>query len=228
MLMFDNVDDLRILSATDWFSARGPRFQNDLLACAVPKTFDAGETLYHHGDPANGIHAVLAGAVQINAPADDGQEFVLHRDGQGFWIGDLALFADARRLVSIVTTQKTRTLFFPGTRVERLVQENPEYVRDFYALTRENMKTALRIMANLAVTGSEKRLVLRLLHLDEGTSKSDGWIIVSQDELAEMVAVSQPTLHRNLHRLADLGLVELGYGRLRLIDRRKLIANCQS
>ncbi len=226
--MFDNGNDLRALTQTDWFAARGHKFQSDLLTCAVRKTFETGETLYHHGDSANGIHAVLSGSVQITAPADDGQEFVVHRDGRGFWIGDLALFADAQRLISVMATQKTRALFFPTSRVERLVRDNPEYIRDFYALTRENMKTALRIMANLAVTGTEKRLVLRLLHLDEGTSKSDGWIIVSQDELAAMVAVSQPTLHRNLHRLVDLGLVELGYGRLRLIDRSKLIADCQS
>ena len=105
---------------------------------------------------------------------------------------------------------------------------NPEYIRDFYALTHENMQTALRIMANLAVTGTEKRLVLRLLHLDEGASEPDGWIIVSQEDLAEMVAVSQPTLHRNLHRLADLDLIELGYGRVRLKDRRALIESCVS
>lgn len=226
--MFDVDEDIRTLTQSEWFGARGHRFQSDLLTCAVRKTFDTGETLYHYGDEANGIHAVLSGSVQITAPADDGQEFVIHRDGRGFWIGDLALFAEAKRLVSVMATQKTRTLFFPSSRVERLVQDNPEYTRDFYALTRENMKTSLRIMANLAVTGTEKRLVLRLLHLDEGAAKADGWIIVSQEELAAMVAVSQPTLHRNLHRLVDLGLVELGYGRLRLIDRSKLIANCQS
>ncbi|NOD96059.1 cyclic nucleotide-binding domain-containing protein [Ruegeria sp. HKCCD6228] len=226
--MLDSDDDMRILAKTDWFGTRDSKFQSDLMTCAIQRTFDSGETLYHHGDRANGIHAVLAGALQITAPADDGQEFVLHQDGSGFWIGDLALFAEAKRLVSVVATQKTRTLYFPGSRVERLVQKNPEYIRDFYALTHENMKTALRIMANLAVTGSEKRLVLRLLHLDEGALSSDGWIVVSQEELAEMVAVSQPTLHRHLHHLADLGLVELGYGRLRLIDRRKLISNCQS
>ncbi|WP_425078305.1 Crp/Fnr family transcriptional regulator [Ruegeria denitrificans] len=226
--MFDSDEDMRILTQTEWFGARDSRFQNDLMTVAVHRTFDSGETLYHHGDQANGIFAVLSGALQITAPADDGREFVLHQDGSGFWIGDLALFSGAKRLVSVVTTQKTRTLFFPGSRVARLVRKNPEYIRDFYALTHENMKTALRIMANLAVTGSEKRLALRLLHLDEGTLKSDGWIVVSQEELAEMVAVSQPTLHRHLHHLADLGLVELGYGRLRLVDRRKLISNCQS
>lgn len=225
--MFDNPNDRKQLLASGWFGSRGARFQSDLLACGITKSFETGEPLYHIGDPANGVYAVLEGAVQVMAPADDGQEFVVHRQGGGFWIGDLALFAEALRLVSVFATQHTRALFFPSSRLDRLVRDNPDYVRDFYALSHENMQTALRIMANLAVTGTEKRLVLRLLHLDEGASKSDGWIVVSQEELAAMVAVSQPTLHRNLHRLADLGLIELGYGRVRLIDRRQLISSCQ-
>ncbi|MBO9444997.1 Crp/Fnr family transcriptional regulator [Ruegeria sp. R14_0] len=225
--MFDNPHDRKRLLGSGWFGARGARFQSDLLACAIERTFEAEESLYLYGDLANGVYAVLEGAVQITAPADDGQEFVVHRQGGGFWIGDLALFAEARRLVSVVATQTTRTLFFPSPRLDRLVDDNPDYIRDFYALSHENMQTALRIMANLAVTGTEKRLVLRLLHLDEGTAKSDGWIVISQEELAAMVAVSQPTLHRNLHRLADAGLIELGYGRVRLKDRRQLIASCQ-
>lgn len=226
--MFDNSSDRRQVLNTGWFAARDARFQKDLLDCAITKDFAEGETLFHHGDPANGVYVIIDGAVQIAAPADDGQEFVIHRQGGGFWIGDLGLFADATRLVSVVAAQKTRALFFPNVRMDRMVRENPEYLREFYALSHENTQTALRIMANLAVTGTQKRLVLRLLHLDEGTSETGGWITVSQDELAAMVAVSQPTLHRTLHRLADLGLIELGYGRVRLKDRRALIANCQS
>ncbi|MTH98471.1 Crp/Fnr family transcriptional regulator [Roseibium sp. RKSG952] len=226
--MFDKFTYMHLFQKDGWFAERSTSFQSDLLGCAISKTFGVGETLYHHGDPANGIYAVLKGGIQITAPSDDGRDFVVHREGAGYWIGDLALFSGSLRLVSVVTTQETQTLFFPSSRVERLVYRNPEYIRDFYALTHENMQTALRIMANLAVTGTEKRLVLRLLHLDEGASEPDGWIIVSQEDLAEMVAVSQPTLHRNLHRLADLDLIELGYGRVRLKDRRALIESCVS
>ncbi len=114
--MFDNQNDRKQLLGTGWFGARGARFQKDLLECAIKKTFETDETLYHCGDSANGIYAVLDGAVQITAPADDGQDFVIHRQGGGFWIGDLALFADAQRLVSVMATQKTRAFFFqaPG------------------------------------------------------------------------------------------------------------------
>lgn len=226
--MLDKSNNMKLLQAGGWFSERPEAFQDDLLDCGISKAFAAREAIYHYGDPANGIYAVLRGGVQIKAPADDGQEFVVHREGAGFWIGDLALFAGALRLVSVVATQDTMTLFFPNSRINKLVQHNPDYIRDFYALTHENMETALRILANLAVTGTEKRLVLRLLHLDECRPKSEGWIIIPQEELAQMIAVSQPTLHRSLHRLADMDLIELGYGRIRLRDRRALIASCQT
>jgi len=226
--MPSKLNNLSHLRKAGWFGTRSDAFKRDLLECGIEKTFESGETLYLHGDPANGVYAVLRGGLQITAPADDGRDFVLHREGAGFWIGDLALFADAPRLVSVVATQLTQALFFPQARIAQLIRQKPEYIRDFYVLSHENMQTALRILANLAVTGTEKRLVLRLLHLDEGSAKSDGWIVVSQEELAEMVAVSQPTLHRCLRRLADLGHIELGYGRVRLKDRRALIAGCQS
>ncbi|UAB90325.1 Crp/Fnr family transcriptional regulator [Ruegeria sp. SCSIO 43209] len=220
--------DLDALQESSWFKTRSPAFQDALLRSAVRRTYGADEALFVQGDPANGIHAVLDGSVKITVPADDGQEFVIHQEGRGFWIGDLALFATAHRLISVVATRPTETLFFPASRLERLVQDSPDFVRDFYALSHENMQKALRIVANLAVTGTEKRLVLRLLHLDEVTSDAEGWIPVSQEELAAMIAVSAPTLHRALHRLIELDLIEGGYGRLRLKDRRALVASCQS
>ena len=222
---FNTPDPLQL---SGWFAARGPDFQNALLACGVSKSFEPDEALYHQGDPADGIYGVMQGAVRITAPADDGQDFTLHQEGSGFWIGDLALFASTQRLISVIATQRTEALFFPSSRLERLVRENPEYLRDFYALSHENMQKALRIIANLGATGTMKRLVLRLLHLEEVAADPDGWIQVSQEELAAMIAVSMPTLHRSLQRLVKQGLVEGGYGRLRLKDRGALISLCQS
>ncbi len=226
--MFDKVNNMNLLREATWFAERSQCFQEDLLNCGMVRAFETGETLYHHGDPVNGLYAVLDGGVLLAVPADDGQDLVFHRQGVGFWFGDLAMFANSFRLMSVVTTCETTVLFFPSARINSLVQKHPDYIRDFYALTHYNMRTALRVIANLLVTGAEKRVALRLLHLDEGTSKHDGWIIVSQEELAEMVAVSRPTLHRSLHRLEDLDLIEIGYGRILIKDRAALFANCQT
>ncbi len=226
--MLKNKPDLKPLQDSNWLQTRSAGFRTALMACAVHRRYEAGEALYNHGDPADGIHGVLDGGVRLTTPADDGQEYVLHQEGRGFWVGDLALFANAHRLVGVVATKHTEALFFPSAMLDRMVQQNPEYLRDFYVLSHENMQKALRIIANLGVTGTEKRLILRLLHLEEVAADADGWLQVSQEELAAMIAVSPPTLHRTLQRLIKQGLIAGGYGRLKLQDRPALIALCQS
>ncbi|WP_424833600.1 Crp/Fnr family transcriptional regulator [Ruegeria sp.] len=226
--MLKNLESQNPLRQSSWFTARSPAFQQAFWACAVSKSYEPDQALYLLGDRADGIHGVVRGAVKITTPADDGQDFTMHQEGCGFWVGDLALFASTTRLISVVATQPTETLFFPSSRLDRMVRDNPEFLRDFYALSYENMQKALRIIANLGVTGTLKRLVLRLLHLEEVAADSDGWIQISQEELAGMIAVSPVTLHRSLHSLTDQGLIEGGYGRLRIKDRGALISLCQS
>ena len=109
-----------------------------------------------------------------------------------------------------------------------LVRKTPEFYKDFYALTHNNMKTALRIMANLAVQRADQRLALRLLHLAETAHDHEGWIKASQEEISSMIAASLPTLQRILRRFSDNGYVEIGYGRIRVKDRKALLALCQS
>jgi CRP-like cAMP-binding protein len=109
-----------------------------------------------------------------------------------------------------------------------LLDKTPEYYRDFYALTHENMRGALRILANLAVPRADQRVALRLLHLEEAIENPGAWIRISQQELAAMVAVSLPTLQRVLQDLSAKDMVEIGYGKLRVTGRDKLFSLCQT
>jgi len=56
----------------------------------------------------------------------------------------------------------------------------------FYALTYENFKTAFRIISNLAITSTEKRLADRLVLEVETRGDAEGWIPISQPELAKL------------------------------------------
>ena len=95
--MLKNKPDLKPLQDSNWLQTRSAGFRTALMACAVHRRYEAGEALYNHGDPADGIHGVLDGGVRLTTPADDGQEYVLHQEGRGFWVGDLALFANAQK-----------------------------------------------------------------------------------------------------------------------------------
>jgi len=222
------ASDKKIVTSHGWLSGRGDAFRDALLKHALVRVFQAGETLYHYGDRADGLYSIISGAVKLTVPADDGQEYTAHRDGIGFWIGDLAMLSDQTRLISVVATHLTRTLFVPSARIAEMVGKHPIFYRDFYALEHENMRTALRILANLGVSRADQRLALRLLHLDETLVQADSWIELSQDDLAALAVVSVPTIQRALRKLSQAGLVELGYGRVRIVNRAALLNLCQN
>ncbi|HUU26073.1 MAG TPA: helix-turn-helix domain-containing protein, partial [Methyloceanibacter sp.] len=98
---------------------------------------------------------------------------------------------------------------------------------DFYALTYENFSTAFRIMFNLALPSTEKRVADRLLLELDTRADAAGLVPVSQSELASLTALSLPTLKRIIRRFAEAGLVDQQYARIQVLDRDALARLCR-
>ena len=190
------------------------------------RTFQPRQSIYRVGDEPDGIYGVYEGSVSVSVPTDSGIDYLAVRTDPGFWIGDLALFAEQRRLVSVTAATMVKTLFVASTDLRAIVRADPERYRDFYALTHENMAITLRLLANMATPGADNRLGLRLLQHDDMHPAPGAWLEYSQDELAHMLAMSAPTLQRALKRLSQAGMVEVGYARVRVVDRDRLIRHC--
>ncbi len=220
--------DLGPMLTRGWLSERSEAFRSALLDGARRRRYAEGEAVYRYGDTAQGLYGVIDGAVTITIPADDGQEFTANREGQGFWIGDLAMLSNQTRLITVIAHAPTEMLVIPTPHIQRILQEKPVFYREFYALNHANTELALRLLANLAVASADRRLILRLLMFEERLDAGDGWIDVGQENLAAMVAVSVPTLQRKLRSLGEAGLIEQGYGRIRILDRARLLESCQS
>jgi CRP/FNR family cyclic AMP-dependent transcriptional regulator len=86
----------------------------------------------------------------------------------------------------------------------------------------ENFRTAFQIISNLAISSADKRVADRLLLEVETRGDDEGWIEVSQSELASLTAISLPTLKRVMRRFADAGSINLGYAKLQIVDRAAL------
>ena len=115
----------------------------------------------------------------------------------------------------------------PQPFLRRVIDENPALLREFYDLTHENTALAFRLLSNLSVRPSERRLGSRPPHYNELSADDCGWLNLSQDHLASLVAVSLPTMQRILRRFVEEGLVELSYRKLRVLDSDRLAALCR-
>ena len=218
---------IAVLSERGWFAERTPGVRATLAAVGRLKDYAAGQPLYLQADEPEGIFGLVSGALDIVIPRADGVDLTAHRADPGFWTGDLALIAGQTRLVSVFAAEPTRVVYLPQAELRRLAAEDPHLYADFYALSYSNVALLLRLLANLSTSPSEARVAARLLQLEEGSTDAPA-IRLSQTKLAELVALSAPTLQRVLRRLEENGLVQLGYGRIRILDRQGLRALCSA
>ena len=70
----------------------------------------------------------------------------------------------------------------------------------------------------------ERRVFRRLLAFAHvvGTSGPDGWVTLGQADLAILAGTTRSTVNRVLRRAEERGMVELGRGRIRLVDEPAL------
>jgi CRP-like cAMP-binding protein len=214
---------LRILEAQGWFSQRSKATRAKLSAIAKLRSFAKDERIYLAGDPANGVFGLVCGSLNISFPRGDGEDYAIHRAGAGFWIGDLAMLANKPRLVSVRAAEPTVMVQFSVQDLTKLLREDPRLYADFCELTYENVGLALRLVSNLAIASTDKRLADRLIMEFDALSNGDGWVPLSQAELAKLLAVSLPTLQRGVRRFVNAGVLVSSYGRMRVVDRGALL-----
>jgi CRP/FNR family transcriptional regulator, cyclic AMP receptor protein len=223
----DLASALDVLAATGWFSQRSKATRMRLSAMAKLRSFAEDELVYLVGDAPNGVFGLVSGSLNVSFPRADGEDYTVHRAGSGFWLGDLALFSSGIRLVSVRAAEPALMVHLPVHEFRALLRDDPRLYADFYALTYENFKTAFRIISNLAIASTEKRLADQLIMEAETRADADGWIPISQSELAKLLAVALPTLQRALRRFVSAGLVKNRYARIQVVDRDALVRLCR-
>jgi CRP-like cAMP-binding protein len=222
----DLASALRVLEVQGWFAERSKATRARLSAIAKLRTFVKDERIFLAGDPANGIFGLVSGSLKVSLPRGDGEDYTVHRAVVGFWIGDLALLSGKPRLVSVRAAEPTIVVHFTTQDLTSLLREDPRLYADFYALTYENVGLALRLVANLAISSTDKRLADRLIMEADSCGNGDGWVPLSQSELSKLLAVSVPTLQRGVRRFVSAGLLVSSYGRMRVVDRDALVKLC--
>lgn len=215
-----------LLEQAGWLARRSREVRELLKASARLRECADGEVLFRAGDVPNGVFGLVDGALEIAVPTMGGEEGLFHRAEPGFWVGDLALFAGQRRLVSIRAAGPSSVVHLAQDALNACVVRHPALTRDFYELSHENMQTALQLLGNLAVPSAESRIALRLLMHSKSLRHEQAPIRLSANELAQLVAVSPKTVRRALQHLQNLGLIETGYATIRVVDHDGLARQC--
>lgn len=188
-----------------------------LLALGRRRRFRRGDIIFHEGDPAESLHLVDVGHVAVRTTTPSGDVATLRLIGPGDQFGDLALVDASRRSAAIVAIDRVETVELRYADIGRFREEHHSFERVLLAMMARNVR---RLSANLQETmylAVPARVARRL---DELCDMFDGGPIpLTQDDLAGLSGTTRQTVNQVLVELRDRGVLELGRGRITVVDR---------
>ncbi len=210
--------DLAPLDRIGWLAAQPESLREWMRRSGRWRSYGKGQPLYQVGDEPEAVFGLGVGALDVLIPISEDDQVTIHRAEPGFWVGDSALLAGSRRVISVVAVAPSRVFCVPAGVLRRLLAEQPEYWRCFYELAHRNGTLAVATLADVLALSPEARLARMLLRLAD----AEGEVQATQSDLARLLGVTRSSLQRALGHLQHDGSIRTGYGVVVVADRSRL------
>lgn len=94
---------------------------------AMEVHFEAGERIFQPGDPANRFYLILNGRIELGLQSKNGRLIQIVTFGPGDTLGWAWLIEPYRFYASAETVEPTNAIFFYGTRLQQLCEDDHEF-----------------------------------------------------------------------------------------------------
>ena len=208
-------------------TTRGPLFEGAteqeaarLLERARRRRFDAGEVVFHAGDPAVTLHLIQSGRFAARVTTEFGDIATLNVLGPGDFFGELALLSPrAPRSATIVALEKGETLSVHELDFGRLRTERPETADVLIAILAAQVRRLSMHLAEALYVPADTRVRRRLLEMTEIYGEGEEVTVpLTQEELASLAGTSRATVNRVLREEEEFGTLRLSRGRSTVTD----------
>lgn len=196
-----------------------------LAAAGRYRRFTRREVVFHAGDPGDCLHLIITGRVALRVATAAGDELTLSLLGHGEVFGELAvLTADARRTVTAIALEPTRTLALHRAQLTRLRRRNPGVDAMLTEVLAAHVRRLSATVLDLLHQPVDKRVARRLADLTDQyrTGLDSVEIPLTQDDVASLAGTTRATANRALRTLQSGAVLALRRGRITVLDADRL------
>lgn len=184
--------------------------------------FDAGEFLFHQGQPCDRFSIVVSGEIDVQRSSTDGRDLVFVTLRSGAPIGEVSIFEGSPRTASLRARTPATLLTIGRMRFLELLAEHPSMA---LSLARYLASVVERLSGN--VEGKTfLRLDAQLFELLENLGVDDGAgglrVATTQQALADRLGVTRESVNKQLGAWAGHDLVLLRRGTIRIPEPDEL------
>ena len=181
--------------------------------------YDKEETIFHMMETAERIGIVLEGRVQAQKAFPNGSQINVSVRGAGELIGPAAVFSNSRRYpCDVVALEPVTVMMFRRFDMLSLMQKN--------VLILENLMTEIasatymlqQRLELMSYNGIAQKAAFWLLMQARQSGKDSVRIPDSVSKWAMLMNVSRPSLHREIKKLEEEGIISYSSGVVKILD----------
>jgi CRP-like cAMP-binding protein len=211
---------LAVLRKHPYFCDLGPEAFDQLCRYAKHATLKRGSTIFSKGDAGNSLVAVISGTVKISISSPDGRTAILNLIGPGEIFGEVALLDGQARTAD--ATANTNCEIFVIDRREFLpfVRSQPALAMKFIELLCARLRWTSDQVEQIILQDLPGRLASALIRLTERHRPAEGGltIVITQQEISEMVGMTRESINKQLRAWAARRWVRLEHGAIVVLD----------
>jgi CRP/FNR family cyclic AMP-dependent transcriptional regulator len=173
--------------------------------------FQAKETLFTQGDPADNVLYIQDGGVKLSVVNESGKEAVVSVLGPGDFLGEGCMAGQSICMATATAVAATTVLVIEKNEMIRALHAEHEFSDRFIAhMLARNIRVEEDLIDQL-FNSSEKRLARTLLLLARYGAPGHAKTVlpkVSQETLAEMIGTTRSRVNFFMNKFRKLGFIE--------------------
>mgnify|MGYP002789399261 CR=1 FL=1 len=148
----------QILAAVPLFALLDEQ-ERALLAERVDEVrFDAGETIFHYGDPGDSMYVIVGGTVDLTVKTKTGENIVLESPEAGDFFGEISLLDEGPRTATATAATAVDALMIDRDDLDELFRLRPTAALDVLAATGRRLRHAAVLLRNAATRNPNEDL----------------------------------------------------------------------
>ena len=210
----------QLLEQSAWFVQLDGPAQAQVRSDVSERAVAIGDSLSHHGEQQHAWYGVLEGLVKWAITAPDGRTVSLGGQSVGSWFGEGTLIRNTPRQSDLVALRHSRVAQIPFDTFDWLRHHRPSF-NDFLLMqVNERMHWFMGNYAAQGLLDTDSQVARALMGMVHPllNPRGERHLQLSQEELANLAAVSRQSCNSALMRFKNAGLVRSEYGGIVVLD----------
>lgn len=191
----------------------------------VKNSYKKGDFLYHEGNRINGIYFIKSGIVKAFKTGPDGKEQIVAFAKKGNITGYRSTLSNEPACTTAQILEEAVICYIPGEVIFELIRKNGNFSIKLLQLVCKELNQANSFMQDIAQKTVRQRLAEVLLSLEENfgvTQEGNLNIILTREELANIIGTATESVIRLLSELKRKGIINIDKKHVALKDKNQL------